>query len=229
MLRVPAYERLRLQVKQAALEMGLDIPGDIDTWSAKLVIAADGSEQAGLVNSPWYLARFKSIRNFEGGRPAIVETITALALCLLRDNPSLDYNAAALEASNEWRKSIRAQWDYRAGDNAPLSIEHKIERVRKRVPGHDDTADDFVHNEIGLTVEHPANIEDPEREEVRLLRQGCTSILSDNERLVVDMRSGGMSYQAIADEMGWYGRQSAYATFNRAVGKLRDYITEGMQ
>lgn len=207
----------------------LDLPHSIDnpdTWSARFVIAADGAEQRGLA-FPWYMHRRNPIHDWHGGRAAVVELIADLALGLMNENPDLTVEEATLEAGNEFRQSIRSQWDYNSG--GPTRFDNHIEwmemQASENVTGNATLSRSIAEHRAGAWERHPADIEDPERERITLLRQALRE-LTPLQRQAAELRSGGMTYRAIADELGMAAREQAYGACKRAFKNIKDYITE---
>lgn len=219
LIRDARLRRVQLRIWQAAqvLPIPVEVDEDLEVWSAQLVLAASGSVQRGL-QMPWYAARHKAIEDEEGGKHEVIGIVAGLALTLLANDPMLNMMDACWQAGNEWRASIRSQWDGRSGDKQGISIQ-RMEADRVAV-GSDEGRSDYGHSKVasqlGLIIQHPADM-DEEAGDPRL--QAVLDLLpqlTDKQRQALDLYSGGMSLQAIADEMELSHRSNAQALIKRA-------------
>lgn len=163
---------------------------------------------------PWYAARHQAIEDEEGGKHEVIGIVAGLALTFLANDPTLNMMDACWQAGNEWRASIRSQWDGRSGTKQAISIQ-RMEAERVADEGGSDYGHSKVASRLGLTVQHPADVEeagDPRLEAVLDL----LPLLTDKQRQALDLYSGGMSLQAIADVMELNHRSNAQALIKRA-------------
>ena len=145
---------------------------------------------------PWYVVNRNKIMNDEGGHAAVVTMVAGLTIALLQNDPTLGLEEAAWGAGNEWRASIRSQWDDRS---VPGMIN------RDDLVTHDDTIED-----------------DPRLARIMVKM----NVLTTHQQQALDLYAGGMGYQDISDEMNLHSRQVAYGLIKRGTASIRRALAE---
>ncbi len=217
------WARTHSRIKATAQLLPVPIQGaEADAWAADIVTGSVGAVNSGR-NVPWYKCAEPRIVAEEGGKAELMASISGLAVTFLLNDPSLSVDDACFKAGNEYLAGIRSQWDDRAGYNTGKS---SIESMEKRVKSLDDDGDTqsmvamFTGQVAYQPQDMPEKVEDPRLPEVMEAIKG----LSDNEQTALDLYSGGMGYEAIANDMGLAGRQVAYKIINRASRKVREVV-----
>lgn len=227
-LQSPAMEAIRKRMVIAAQQLRLTVEEPIDVWAARFVLTADGSVQRGL-SLPWYMARHRQIEEDHGGRPEVVALVAGLALAHKGNDPSLSDKDACFLAGNEWRASIRSQYDLRSGEGPPQSIEQMASAMRNHDLEHvgDGEARSLALMKAGMVEYHPADIEegepDPRLAEVLPLVQA----LPERQREALELHIQGVQLTEVGRIMGLQGehvKQQAYKLIQRGLATIRSQL-----
>ena len=182
----------------------------------RLVLASIAAYQFG-DTIHWFRSSRREIEREQGSKRENVGYIVRLSLALLADYDG-DLFAASKAAGNEWRASIRSQYDERGDFGFHVSIEALVEEQGKVADPHSEVA-----WRLGLHVDNVEDLFVEEGEDDRLPAiVEAMGELTPLQRSVFEMRVGSdLSWQGIADELGLATRQEASAAYQRAVRSIQ--------
>ena len=222
------WSRIHSRIRSTAQLLPVPIQGtEADRWAADIVTGSVGAVNSGR-RFPWYKCAEPRIVAEEGGMPELMASVSGLAVTFLLNDPSLSVDDACFKAGDEYLAGIRSQWDDRAGYNTGKSsiesMEDRISDIGNRAEWQQDTKS-MVAMFVGQVAYQPQDMPEViEDDRVPAMMEAIKG-LSDNEQTALDLYSGGMGYQAIADDMGLAGRQVAYKIVGRAARKVREEVT----
>lgn len=158
-------------------------------------------------NLPWWKYHKDRILDIEGGYRNVHSTVMALTIGLLVKHPELSLADAATQAGDEYRASIRRQWDVGYGpEDAPISLEAKAERIAGMMGTNNGNAmsanevrDGLLHK-YGQKDEPPAPFDETQMTDPRLIQ--AWELATEKEREVLRLVADGITIQQASAHVG---------------------------